>query len=97
MRLPGKVGNGGFDLFGVVEGDVHDIGKNLVKLMFKVTGWTVYDLGKDVPLDKFIEEMIKTHSQEVGISALMTTSISFDARGDQGEESEGTDYVRGRR
>jgi methylmalonyl-CoA mutase cobalamin-binding domain/chain len=62
-------------VLGVVEGDVHDIGKNLVKLMFEVTGWTVYDLGKDVPLDKFVEEMIKTDSQVVGISALMTTSM----------------------
>jgi corrinoid protein of di/trimethylamine methyltransferase len=62
-------------VLGVVEGDVHDIGKNLVKLMFEVAGWTVYDLGKDVPLDKFVEEMIKTESQVVGISALMTTSM----------------------
>ena len=62
-------------VLGVVEGDVHDIGKNLVKLMFQVAGWTVYDLGKDVPLDKFVEEMIKTESQVVGISALMTTSM----------------------
>jgi dimethylamine corrinoid protein len=62
-------------VLGVVEGDVHDIGKNLVKLMFEVAGWMVYDLGKDVPLDKFVEEMIKTESQVVGISALMTTSM----------------------
>ena len=62
-------------VLGVVEGDVHDIGKNLVKLMCEVAGWTVYDLGKDVPLDKFVEEMIKTDSQVVGISALMTTSM----------------------
>src|SRR5512139_1586887 len=62
-------------VLGVVEGDVHDIGKNLVKLMFEVAGWTVHDLGKDVPLDKFVDEMIKTDSQVVGISALMTTSM----------------------
>jgi corrinoid protein of di/trimethylamine methyltransferase len=62
-------------VLGVVEGDVHDIGKNLVKMMFEVAGWTVYDLGKDVPLDKFVEEQIKTDSQVVGLSALMTTSM----------------------
>jgi corrinoid protein of di/trimethylamine methyltransferase len=62
-------------VLGVVEGDVHDIGKNLVKLMFEVAGWTVYDLGKDVPLDKFVEEQIRTGSDVVGISALMTTSM----------------------
>ncbi len=62
-------------VLGVVEGDVHDIGKNLVKMMFEVAGWNVYDLGKDVPLDKFVEEQIRTDSDIVGISALMTTSM----------------------
>jgi corrinoid protein of di/trimethylamine methyltransferase len=62
-------------VLGVVEGDVHDIGKNLVKLMFDVAGWNVYDLGKDVPLDKFVEEQIRTNSEVVGLSALMTTSM----------------------
>jgi len=62
-------------VLGVVEGDVHDIGKNLVKLMFEVAGWTVHDLGKDVPLDRFVEEQIRTDSDVVGISALMTTSM----------------------
>lgn len=62
-------------VLGVVEGDVHDIGKNLVKMMFEVAGWTVYDLGRDVPLDKFVEEQVRTGSEVVGISALMTTSM----------------------
>jgi corrinoid protein of di/trimethylamine methyltransferase len=62
-------------VLGVVEGDVHDIGKNLVKMMFDVAGWNVYDLGKDVPLDKFIEEQLRTDSDVVGLSALMTTSM----------------------
>ena len=62
-------------VLGVVEGDVHDIGKNLVKMMFEVAGWNVYDLGKDVPLDRFVEEQVKTGAEVVGISALMTTSM----------------------
>ena len=62
-------------VLGVVEGDVHDIGKNLVKIMFEVAGWTVHDLGKDVPLEKFVEEQIRTDSDVVGLSALMTTSM----------------------
>ena len=62
-------------VLGVVEGDVHDIGKNLVRMMFDVAGWTVHDLGKDVPLDKFVEEQIRTDSDIVGISAMMTTSM----------------------
>ena len=62
-------------ILGVVEGDVHDIGKNLIKMMFDVAGWTVYDLGKDVPLERFVEEQLKTDSDIVGLSALMTTSM----------------------
>jgi corrinoid protein of di/trimethylamine methyltransferase len=62
-------------VLGVVEGDVHDIGKNLVKMMFEVAGWEVHDLGKDVPLDNFVEEQIKTGAEVVGLSALMTTSM----------------------
>jgi len=62
-------------ILGVVEGDVHDIGKNLIKMMFDVAGWTVHDLGKDVPVDKFIETQLKTNSDIVGLSALMTTSM----------------------
>jgi len=62
-------------VLGVVEGDVHDIGKNLIKMMFEVAGWTVYDLGKDVPLDRFLEEQLRTDSDIVGLSALMTTSM----------------------
>ena len=42
-------------VIGTVEGDVHDIGKNLVKLMFEIAGFEVHDLGKDVPLDKFVD------------------------------------------
>jgi len=62
-------------VLGVVEGDVHDIGKNLIKMMFEVAGWTVHDLGKDVPLDKFLEEQLRTDCDIVGLSALMTTSM----------------------
>jgi len=62
-------------VLGVVEGDVHDIGKNLIKMMFDVAGWTVYDLGKDVPIERFLEEQMKTDCDIVGLSALMTTSM----------------------
>jgi len=62
-------------LLGVIEGDVHDIGKNLVKVMFEAAGWDVYDLGRDVPLDKFVQEQEKTNCDIVGVSALMTTSM----------------------
>jgi corrinoid protein of di/trimethylamine methyltransferase len=62
-------------VIGTVEGDVHDIGKNIVKLMFDVAGFTVHDLGKDVPLDKFVEEQMRTDSDLVCLSAMMTTTM----------------------
>jgi corrinoid protein of di/trimethylamine methyltransferase len=62
-------------VIGTVEGDVHDIGKNLVKMMFEVAGFTVHDLGRDVKLERFVEEQLKTDSEIVALSALMTTSM----------------------
>jgi corrinoid protein of di/trimethylamine methyltransferase len=62
-------------VIGTVEGDVHDIGKNLVKMMFDVAGFTVHDLGRDVKLERFVEEQLKTDSEIVALSALMTTSM----------------------
>jgi dimethylamine corrinoid protein len=62
-------------VLGVVEGDVHDIGKNLVKLMLETAGFTVKDLGKDVSVDKFIEAVKETKAQIVGMSSLMTTTM----------------------
>jgi methanogenic corrinoid protein MtbC1 len=62
-------------VIGVVEGDIHDIGKNLVKIMFEAAGWTVYDLGRDVQLARFAEEQQRTKSDLVALSALMTTSM----------------------
>ena len=62
-------------IIGVVEGDIHDIGKNLVKTMFEAAGWEVYDLGKDVKLDRFVQEQRRINAQVIGLSALMTTSM----------------------
>lgn len=63
-------------VIGTVEGDVHDIGKNIVKMMFDVAGFTVYDLGRDVPLDNFVEEQMRTDSDLVCLSAMMTTTMT---------------------
>ena len=62
-------------VIGTVEGDIHDIGKNLVKIMFEAAGWTVHDLGRDVQLQRFVEEQKRTQSEVVALSALMTTSM----------------------
>ncbi len=62
-------------VIGTVQGDVHDIGKNLVKMMFDVAGWQVHDLGRDVPLEKFVEEQLRTDAEVVAMSAMMTTTM----------------------
>lgn len=62
-------------VIGVVEGDTHDIGKNLVKLMLEVNGFKMIDLGKDVPCEKFVDEAIKNNAQFIMMSTLMTTTM----------------------
>jgi corrinoid protein of di/trimethylamine methyltransferase len=62
-------------VIGTVQGDVHDIGKNIIKMMFEVAGFTVHDLGRDVPLEKFVEEQMRTDSEIVALSAMMTTTM----------------------
>ncbi len=58
-----------------VEGDIHDIGKNLVALMLKNYGYRVIDLGKDVPKETIVETAIKENASIIGLSALMTTTM----------------------
>lgn len=58
-----------------VEGDIHDIGKNLVVLMLKNYGYRVIDLGKDVPASLIVETAMKEHAEIIGLSALMTTTM----------------------
>jgi corrinoid protein of di/trimethylamine methyltransferase len=62
-------------VIGSIQGDVHDIGKNLVKMMFDVAGWDVHDLGRDVPLENFVKEQMRTDSEVVAMSAMMTTTM----------------------
>jgi corrinoid protein of di/trimethylamine methyltransferase len=62
-------------VIGTVQGDVHDIGKNIIKMMFEVAGFQVHDLGRDVPLENFVEEQLRTDSEIVALSAMMTTTM----------------------
>ena len=61
-------------VLGTVYGDVHDIGKNLVKTIFENNGYTVYDLGKQVPLQKFLEKIDEVNPDAVGLSALLVST-----------------------
>jgi dimethylamine corrinoid protein len=62
-------------IIGTVEGDIHDVGKNIVKIMFEATGWVVHDLGKDVVPQKFIEEQARVGADIIALSALMSTTM----------------------
>ena len=65
---------------GTVKGDLHDIGKNLVAMMWEGAGFSVIDLGPDVPGDKFVEAIRKHGVQLVGMSALLTTTMPMMGR-----------------
>lgn len=58
-----------------VQGDIHDIGKNIVKLLLENYGFRVVDLGKDVPPEKIVETVVRLHAPLAGLSALMTTTV----------------------
>ena len=60
---------------GVVEGDTHDIGKNLFKIMLETQGFEVFDLGRDVPPDQFIDKAKEVGANLNGLSTLMTTTM----------------------
>lgn len=61
-------------VIGTVYGDVHDIGKNLVKTIFQNNGYTVYDLGKQVPLQKFLDKIEEVKPDAIGLSALLVST-----------------------
>ncbi|MBQ8941549.1 MAG: homocysteine S-methyltransferase family protein [Firmicutes bacterium] len=62
-------------ILATVKGDIHDIGKNIVKVLLENYGYTVVDLGKDVPYEAVVEAVIEHDAKLVGLSALMTTTL----------------------
>jgi len=64
-------------VFGTVAGDIHDIGKNIVVFMLDVNGFEVYDLGVDVPAQKFVEKIKESGAPIVGLSGFLT--LAFDS------------------
>ena len=62
-------------ILATVKGDIHDIGKNIVKVILENYGYEILDLGKDVPIENVVEATLKNDIQLVGLSALMTTTI----------------------
>ncbi len=74
-RLPKEGSGNGLIILATVKGDVHDIGKNIVKVVLESHGFSVLDLGKDVPPEKVVEAYQKNKPLAVGLSALMTTTV----------------------
>jgi dimethylamine corrinoid protein len=62
-------------VIGVIEGDVHDIGKNIVKMMLEASSVKVYDLGRDVPIEAFVTKAKETNANVIAMSSLMTTTM----------------------
>ena len=67
----------GIIVLGTVEGDLHDIGKNLTKLMLESNGFSVEDLGVDVPADSFVKAARERNANIVGMSALLTITMTY--------------------
>lgn len=74
--VSGEVKRKGTFILGTILGDLHDIGKNLCGMMIEGAGWEVIDLGVDVSSEKFIETLQKYPDAVIGISALLTTTMS---------------------
>lgn len=62
-------------IIGTVEGDLHDIGKNLVSMMLEGAGFEINDLGVDIPPDKFVQAIANTKADILALSALLTTTM----------------------
>jgi 5-methyltetrahydrofolate--homocysteine methyltransferase len=75
LMIQDKIPTEGTVVIGTVQGDLHDIGKNLVAIMLKGAGFDVIDLGNDVSPEKFISTAEKEHADVIGMSALLTTTM----------------------
>ncbi len=73
--LPAAANNGVSIVLATVKGDIHDIGKNIVKLLLENYGFAVTDLGRDVSPEAVVEEVVRQHAPIAGLSALMTTTV----------------------
>ena len=73
--MPAATNNGVNIVLATVKGDIHDIGKNIVKLLLENYGFAVTDLGRDVSPEAVVSEVVRLHAPIAGLSALMTTTV----------------------
>jgi len=64
-------------VIGTIQGDIHDLGKNIVALMLRANGFEVYDLGRDVPVGEFIKKAQEVNADIIAISALLSTALPY--------------------
>jgi 5-methyltetrahydrofolate--homocysteine methyltransferase len=67
----------GIIVLGVIQGDIHDLGKNIVKIMLQASGFTVHDLGNDAPVRQFIEKAEAVGADIIAASAILTTTMTY--------------------
>ena len=77
LKVDTRIKSTGKVVIGVVEGDVHDIGKNILKVMLTSAGLTIYDMGRDVPVKNLIDKTKAEGAQILATSTLMTQTLSF--------------------
>ena len=75
MADGGAVEKGTAVVIATVKGDIHDIGKNIVKVLLENYGYNVIDLGKDVAVEAIVKAVLEHEAHVVGLSALMTTTV----------------------
>jgi len=75
LLLDGESSSAGLVIMGTVEGDIHDLGKNIVITMLECSGFKVIDLGVDVPAKKFVEAIKESGASLIGMSLLLTTAM----------------------
>ncbi len=71
----GRIGPIGRAVIGVIEGDIHDIGKNIVATLLRGAGFEVIDLGRDVLVERFVDEAVDRKADIIAISTMMTTTM----------------------
>ncbi len=79
----------GIAVIGTVKGDIHDIGKNLVAMMWEGAGFEVHNLGVNVDADKFMDKLRETNADILGMSALLTTTMPYMATVIESLQAEG--------
>jgi corrinoid protein of di/trimethylamine methyltransferase len=76
-KLDIRVGPAGSIVIATVQGDIHDIGRNIVTAMLRAAGFQVHDLGHDVKADSIIDKAVQLNADIIGLSSLLTTSLPY--------------------